>query len=657
MPIVRSGRFVPRLRLENFPQSALTWMHGVTYTSVHITFGSRLRMGGTAGQPSEMPILCGNQRPDIVFSAVPWGKEKAMAQASSIEWTEATWNPVTGCTKISPGCAHCLAPETPILYADMSWRPIGETKAGDSLVAFDEQLDLGRNRAIREAVVQKVWRSIQPTVRLRVGKSEVITTANHRWLCEPRPWWRTTERLRLGVRIRVFGHPVPNRDESFEYMAGYVAAMTVGDGTFRFDPSWRSDKLGYPQMYWRVAVADREILDRLQRFLGTAGITVHIRPFFQGNGIHKKVSKVETRAKADLQVIADMCRERDSTEWRAGWLGGMFDAEGSHDRNLRISQKDIAILEQGAEYAASLGITCRIERPGRGTSTLRVEGGAQEKVRFLSTTRPALQRKISDLFGRRLDAGLDEVTAVEGLREREVVDIQTSTGTFIAAGICTHNCYAERMAKRLQAMGQPRYRNGFRLTTQPDTLEVPLRWNRPRMIFVNSMSDLFHSEVPADFIARCFAVMEEASQHTFQVLTKRPKRAAEMAGDLPWPDNVWMGTSVENADYVCRVDSLTQTPAAVRFLSLEPLLGQISRLPLSGIHWVIVGGESGPRARPMQSDWVLEIRNRCLRYGVPFFFKQWGGVHKCKAGREFDGRTWDDMPAPRRNLNGTRSVA
>ncbi len=214
--------------------------------------------------------------------------------------------------------------------------------------------------------------------------------------------------------------------------------------------------------------------------------------------------------------------------------------------------------------------------------------------------------------------------------------------TKISSG-CAH-CYAERMAKRLRAMGQERYRNGFKVTLQPDVVDMPLHWKRPRMIFVNSMSDLFHKDVPTEFIAECFAVMQRASQHTFQVLTKRPERAAELAPNLPWPSNVWMGTTVENADYVHRIRFLNQIPASVRFLSLEPLLGPIPQLPLNGIHWVIVGGESGPDARPMQAEWAQQIRNRCLAHAVPFFFKQWGGVQKSRAGRELDGQIWGEMP-------------
>jgi len=222
---------------------------------------------------------------------------------------------------------------------------------------------------------------------------------------------------------------------------------------------------------------------------------------------------------------------------------------------------------------------------------------------------------------------------------------------------CKH-CYAERMAKRLRAMGQARYRNGFRLTLQPDVVETPLRWKRPRMIFVNSMSDLFHKDVPRDFIRQVFDVMQRASQHTFQVLTKRPERAARLAGDLPWPKNVWMGTSVETASYTARIGELAKIPATIRFLSLEPLLGPIPRLPLTKIHWVIVGGESGPGARPMQSRWVTAIRDRCVARDVPFFFKQWGGVNKKRTGRLLEGVTWDGMPQSRENSRyAQRSVA
>jgi len=200
------------------------------------------------------------------------------------------------------------------------------------------------------------------------------------------------------------------------------------------------------------------------------------------------------------------------------------------------------------------------------------------------------------------------------------------------------------MAKRLQAMGQPNYRNGFQLTLHEHSLEIPLHWKQPQMIFVNSMSDLFHEEVPLEYILRVFATMSKASWHTFQVLTKRSDRLLELDKELLWPENVWMGVSVENQSYTFRIDHLRETHAVIKFLSLEPLLGPLANLNLSGIHWVIVGGESGPGARPIQESWVLDIRDQCLDANIPFFFKQWGGTNKKKSGRELDGKTWDELP-------------
>lgn len=210
---------------------------------------------------------------------------------------------------------------------------------------------------------------------------------------------------------------------------------------------------------------------------------------------------------------------------------------------------------------------------------------------------------------------------------------------------CKH-CYAERMAERLQAMGQANYRNGFRLTLQPHMLELPLGWKRPQTIFVNSMSDLFHRDVPVPYIQRVFDVMRRADWHRFQVLTKRADRLAQVAPQIDWPANVWMGVSVESSDHVERIDGLRQTRAQVKFLSLEPLLGPLPGLDLRGIDWVIVGGESGPGARPVEEAWVLGIRDQCHQAEVAFFFKQWGGKQKKKAGRLLQGRTWDEMPGP-----------
>lgn len=210
---------------------------------------------------------------------------------------------------------------------------------------------------------------------------------------------------------------------------------------------------------------------------------------------------------------------------------------------------------------------------------------------------------------------------------------------------CKH-CYAERVAERLQAMGQRNYRDGFKLTLQPHMLNLPLQWRKPQRIFVNSMSDLFQKDVPTAYFLRVFEVMRTAHWHQFQVLTKRSDVLRELDPIIDWPPNVWMGVSVENADYTFRVDDLRSTGARTKFLSIEPLLGPIEALDLTDIDWVIVGGESGPKARPIQRNWVVDIRRQCQQAGVAFFFKQWGGVNKKKTGRALDGRTYDEMPNP-----------
>ena len=207
------------------------------------------------------------------------------------------------------------------------------------------------------------------------------------------------------------------------------------------------------------------------------------------------------------------------------------------------------------------------------------------------------------------------------------------------------NCYAERMAKRLKAMGQPNYKNGFELAIHPNSLQLPLRWKKPQMIFVNSMSDLFHKKVPITYVKKVFGVMNLVDWHTFQVLTKRADRLLKLNSKLNWAKNIWMGVSVENKDCLNRIDDLRLTDAKTKFISFEPLLGPLPKINLKGIDWVIIGGESGPGARPMNPKWVTNLRDQCLKQKVPFFFKQWGGVNKKKTGRLLNGRTWNEMPA------------
>lgn len=210
---------------------------------------------------------------------------------------------------------------------------------------------------------------------------------------------------------------------------------------------------------------------------------------------------------------------------------------------------------------------------------------------------------------------------------------------------CKH-CYALTFAERWRGVPGHPYEQGFDLRLVPEKLEEPLRWKNPRRIFVNSMSDLFHERVPEHFIRQVFETMQEAHWHTFQILTKRADRVAEMAPRLQWPQNVWQGVSVETARYLSRIDQLRTVPSAIRFLSIEPLLGPLPSLTLGGVDWVIVGGESGFKHRPMRPEWVRQVRDRCLDSGVPFFFKQWGGRTPKAGGRLLDGREWNEMPTP-----------
>ena len=209
------------------------------------------------------------------------------------------------------------------------------------------------------------------------------------------------------------------------------------------------------------------------------------------------------------------------------------------------------------------------------------------------------------------------------------------------------NCYAERMAKRLKAMRSSRYKNGFKVTLHDEALNEPYGWKKPRTVFVNSMSDLFHPDVPLEFIQKVFETMKNTPRHNYQILTKRSERLAELASELPWPSNVWMGVSVEDSRVIHRIDDLRTVNSAVRFLSLEPLIGPLYDLNLEGIGWVIVGGESGPKSRPMEKMWVESLRLQCEDAGVAFFFKQWGGIRKHVTGRELNGRVYDEMPTDR----------
>lgn len=639
-----------------------------------------------------------------------------MAETTHISWADATFNPWIGCTKVSPACANCLADGTRIMMADGSWRKIENVRAGDRLASFSEcgTGKVGGNRLLEVGTVEKTWRSRKKTVKIVLESGRSVTCSwDHKFLAfyprSRRGYWCNAKDLSLESMIYSIGDPDTSSDLTQEYLLGYLAGATAGDGTMRIDGSGRC---GTKQSYWRIAVLDddRAILERIEELFKSCGLDRGIRPFVstksKSGKIFRPMVKLEHRSMGAIKTIASMLVEMDSPEWMAGWLGGFFDTDGSvagssrgNGITYRWSQKRGRndYLARASRYLDRLSISHKLEQFEKSKcDTIRLQvDSMNDKVNAVGIIRPALPRKgMGKLYGMRLGLQFDRVIALGLSGEEELNDIQVSTRTFVAEGLCTHNCYAERDfdIRYGRAKWGP---NGTRVITANPNWSKPVKWNksatRRTRVFCASLADVFEDwNGPMlnskgeetglhmrDVRVRLFELIDSTPNLDWLLLTKRPENIAKMWVGKYRP-NVWLGASCENDDYAqSRLPYLHEAKrlglVSTTFISAEPLLGDLMLhgtfkvdrengragyrsahhlgVDGKGIDWVVAGGESGSGARPVKIEWARSLRDQCAEAGIAFHFKQWGEfdadgerVGCSAAGRTLDGIIHDAFP-------------
>jgi DNA repair photolyase len=555
-------------------------------------------------------ILARNESPDVGF--------------------DVSINPYRGCEH---GCVYCLGQDTPVLYADMQWRPIGAVRPGHELVGFDEWPAPGRTRKFRKATVRAVRWSRSPTLRVTTANSELLATANHGWLQAHSFRWSCTHRLGPGrlVRSLPISQSGPIDDD---YRVGYVCGLSLGDGTFRYEPGGRSDKLGDPPARWRVALADNEPLLRTVEYLRCLGVETAIRPFSEGFDVRRPMNKVETRSLAKLgRMHALLAIELDGESYARGFLAGFFDAEGHAADSLRISQVDLGVLERVRRYARRVGFEFRLEPRSGCARTIRLVGRFIERFRFFTVCQPAIRRKMDSVFGIEMNLDPEIVQSVEPGPVTDVVDIETSTATFCAGGLATHNCFARPTHETLGFSSGLDFET--KILVKPDAprlLRAELSrpsW-KPQVIALSGVTDPYQPIERALKLTRsCLEVLAEF-RNPVLIVTKNQlvARDRDLLGDLARRDAAGVCISVTT------LDGALQRAMEPRASPPERRLEAIRALAEAGVPVGVLVAPVIPGLTDHEMPAILDAAARCgarfagyvplrLPYAVKDLFEYW----------------------------------